>query len=338
MRRTSAENERRTRATREREREREEEGLSRSSVFGGRASASEPKSKEDSGQWKEKRNARSHPAPSTPRCIHLERHTATRRVPGTSAAVSRPRKRAQGEAADAFALSLSLPSVLARRASSLLRSVGRPCPLLSPPPPDEKKNFSFSHPGPLLSKQCARRQSSFVLLHLKRAERIRKSKEERGRTRGKRRRSSSCSSSSHHGRRISRSGLLRCPHQSKKQKNASLSPLTTCTRPSLSTMGAFGSLTQPPLGGARWNAGLSGQRGGSSRRLDCGAANIASMLTPATRRRCFCALLLRCGPAACAVTRSWPRYLRAWGVKRPLRAEGCVAVLSIARASEANES
>jgi len=72
--------------------------------------------------------------------------------------------------------------------------------------------------------------------------------------------------------------------------------------------------------------------------LDCGAANIASMLTPATRRRCFCALLLRCGPAACAVTRSWPRYLRAWGVKRPLRAEGCVAVLSIARASEANES
>ena len=36
-------------------------------------------------------------------------------------------------------LSLSLPSVLARRASSLLRSVGRPCPLLSPPPPDEKK-------------------------------------------------------------------------------------------------------------------------------------------------------------------------------------------------------
>ena len=126
---------------REREREREEEGLSRSSVFGGRASASEPKSKEDSGQWKEKRNARSRPAPSTPRCIHLERHTATRRVPGTSAAVSRPRKRAQGEAADAFALSLSLslPSVLARRASSLLRSVGRPCPLLSPPPPDEKK-------------------------------------------------------------------------------------------------------------------------------------------------------------------------------------------------------
>ena len=60
--------------------------------------------------------------------------------------------------------------------------------------------------------------------------------------------------------------------------------------------------------------------------------------TPATRRRCFCALLLRCGPAACAVTRSWPRSLRAWGVKRPLRAEGCVAVLSIARASEANES
>ena len=116
MRRTRGE---RGRQEREREREREEEGLSRSSVFGGRASASEPKSKEDSGQWKEKRNARSRPAPSTPRCIHLERHTATRRVPGTSAAVSRPRKRAQGEAADAFALSLS-PSPLSLHVGPLL--------------------------------------------------------------------------------------------------------------------------------------------------------------------------------------------------------------------------
>ena len=104
-------------------------------------------------------------------------------------------------------------------------------------------------------------------------------------------------------------------HQSKKTKNASLQTLTTCTRPSLSTTGAFGSLTQPPLGGARWNAGLSGHRGGSSRRFDCGAANI-SMPTPPTTRRCCscccccCALLLLCGLAACATTRSWPRPLR----------------------------
>ena len=222
-------------------------------------------------------------------------------------------------------LSLSLPSVLARRASSLLRSVGRPCPLLSPPPPDEKKT-SRSPTLALSSLNNAHGDK----VHLSCSTFSGQREYERARKR--------------EGGREGKGGvlplalLLRCPHQSKKQKNASLSPLTTCTRPSLSTMGAFGSLTQPPLGGARWNAGLSGQRGGSSRRLDCGAANIASMLTPATRRRCFCALLLRCGPAACAVTRSWPRSLRAWGVKRPLRAEGCVAVLSIARASEANES
>lgn len=218
-----------------------------------------------------------------------------------------------GSRGEAFAPSICLhvgPLSLAR----LFRSDGCPCPLAllleRKKWKEHPKTFSFFPFGDCISETTPRAQSSTWELQFWR-ERRRERRRNDGTMEGE-----SFVFLSHHGRRcFTRSlgatlaSMPRINHAFEKTPPKSL---TTCTRPSLSTMGAFGSLTQPPLGGARWNAGLSGQRGGSSNCFACCAANIASMpptATPATWR-CRCARLLRCGLAACAATSSGPQPLR----------------------------
>ena len=276
-------------ATREKE---DEEGVFFPPFF----SVGAPSSSERAVVRKTKRIAHAL-TPSAPRSIYLQCQAARRHVPGTSAAVSRPREDDHRE--ERRGMLTPLLHVGPLRSSVALA--------LSPPNESiRKQTFSFSHPDPRIYQTTPREQSTRIWLQLYRERGYGRRGEREGED-GK----GNVFSCPHHGRRSFARANSMPLHQSNKTKNASLSlqTLTTCTRPSLSTMGAFGSFTQPPLGGARWNAGLSGQLGGSCRRFDdCGAANIfASMPTPVTR---CCALLVRCGLAACAATSSRPRPLR----------------------------
>ena len=62
------------------------------------------------------------------------------------------------------------------------------------------------------------------------------------------------------------------------------STLTKCTLPSASTMGALGSLTQPPCGGARWNWGRSLQRGALAASAAAAAGTISRSIATAPVR------------------------------------------------------
>ena len=164
------------------------------------------------------------PAPSTPRSIHLQRLEARRRVPETSAAVSRPRKRAQRVGAEKAASALP-PSSLHVGPRSLSFSFGRPCPLLfflPPPPPNAKKEASRSPTLALFFPNSAHGDQVHASCSIFSGRE--NTKEEGSEREGEREKGGVPPLLSHHGRR---SGQLRCPPSTEKTSlslSLSLSP------------------------------------------------------------------------------------------------------------------